>query len=109
MQIQLKQAEIVAALKQYISNQGIKLEGKTVEITFTAGRRESGITADLRIENDVLIDDSDAPEDEAGGVEVKPRTNSILRAVAPGETGEVPEVREASEATPKVVANSLFS
>lgn len=51
MQIQLKQAEIVTALKQYISSQGINLQNKTVNISFTAGRRESGITADLEIED----------------------------------------------------------
>lgn len=50
MQIQLKQSEIVTALKQYIAQQGIDLAGKDVIITFTAGRKETGITADLAIE-----------------------------------------------------------
>jgi len=55
MQIQLKQMEIVAALKQYITQKGIALTGKEVIITFTAGRKEAGITADL------AIDDFDIP------------------------------------------------
>ena len=51
MQIQLKQTEIVAALKQYITQQGIDLKGKQVSISFTAGRKESGISAELTIED----------------------------------------------------------
>lgn len=51
MQIQLKQTEIIAALKQYIVNQGISLNGKAVDISFTAGRKEAGITADISIED----------------------------------------------------------
>lgn len=51
MQIQLKQAEIEEALKQYISQQGILLTGKSVVITFTSGRKDNGLSADVEIEN----------------------------------------------------------
>ena len=51
MQIQLKQAEIVEALKQYIAKQGIGLTDKHVVIGFTAGRKEAGMTADISIED----------------------------------------------------------
>lgn len=51
MKINFKQAEIVAALKQYVSQQGINLEGKDVTIDFTAGRGQTGISADISIEN----------------------------------------------------------
>jgi hypothetical protein len=50
MQIQFRQGEIVEALKQYITKQGINLQGKQVEISFTAGRKESGLSADVSIE-----------------------------------------------------------
>ena len=56
MQVNLKQAEIITALKQYITNQGISLVGKTVDISFTAGRKEAGLSAEISIE------DSDLPE-----------------------------------------------
>jgi hypothetical protein len=56
MQIQLKQTEIIAALKMFVSQQGINLQGKDVAITFTAGRKESGISADM------VIDDIDLPD-----------------------------------------------
>jgi hypothetical protein len=49
MQIQLKQNEIVAAITQYVAKQGINLTGRKVEVTFTAGRRESGLSADVDI------------------------------------------------------------
>jgi len=54
MQIQLKQVEIIEALKQYISKQGISLTGKTVEISFTAGRKDSGLSADISIEDNPI-------------------------------------------------------
>ena len=54
MQINLKQAEIITALKQYITNQGISLVGKTVDISFTAGRKEAGLSADIAIEDSGL-------------------------------------------------------
>ena len=49
MIINLNQREIEAALRAYISQQGINLSGKQVEINFTAGRKESGISAELDI------------------------------------------------------------
>lgn len=49
MQIQLNQSEIVTALKDYVTKQGISLQGRTVEIVFTSGRKENGISADLCI------------------------------------------------------------
>lgn len=60
MQIQLKQTEIIAALKQFISAQGINLSGKDVSIAFTAGRKEAGITADVSIEDVVIPGFTDA-------------------------------------------------
>lgn len=51
MQINLKQSEIEVALKNYIAQQGINLSGKDVAISFTAGRKEAGISADISIED----------------------------------------------------------
>ena len=52
MLIQLKQREIIEALKMFISQQGISLAGKTVEIEFTSGRKDNGLSAELTIEDD---------------------------------------------------------
>jgi hypothetical protein len=53
MQINLKQHEIEAALKGYINAQGISLMNKDVAISFTAGRKESGLSAEVIIEDSV--------------------------------------------------------
>lgn len=49
MQITLKQSEIEIALKNYIQAMGINLAGKSIEVAFTAGRKEAGISAELDI------------------------------------------------------------
>ena len=51
MQISLKQNEIEVALKNYVSQQGISLYARDVSIAFTAGRKESGISAEITIED----------------------------------------------------------
>lgn len=51
MQISLKQSEIEVALKNYVSQQGISLYARDVSIAFTAGRKESGISAEITIED----------------------------------------------------------
>jgi len=51
MNLQLKQTEIVAALTSYIAGQGINLTNKTVNVVFTAGRKDSGITVAISIED----------------------------------------------------------
>lgn len=56
MRIQLKQDEIVAALRQFITLQGINLVGKSLDISFTAGRKDSGLSADVTIEDIELPD-----------------------------------------------------
>ena len=107
MRIQLRQIEIEEALQQYISNQGINLTGKVVEIGFTASRSADGLTADVDITN--------ATEN------AKP-TQAITRAVttealptapaeeAPAQEEQATEAQaeeaQTKEATP---ASSLFS
>lgn len=54
MQIQLKQPEIEAALKMYIASQGISLAGKTFSVSFTSGRKDNGLSADLVIEDTAI-------------------------------------------------------
>lgn len=51
MQIQLRQAEIEKALKAYITGLGIDLSGKTFTITFTSGRKDNGLSADIEFED----------------------------------------------------------
>ena len=49
MQIILKQPDIEQALRGHIKAQGINLTGKDVSMSFTAGRKEAGISVELNI------------------------------------------------------------
>lgn len=81
MQIQLKQKEIEAALKMYINRQGIALAGKTVTIDFTAGRKDSGLSADIVIEDSEVLDYEEvktAPLAESPTEEVPVKAGNIF-------------------------------
>lgn len=49
MKITLIQNEIEDALRQYVSQQGISVSGKTIEVNITAGRGPNGVSAELDI------------------------------------------------------------
>lgn len=103
MLIQLKQTEIEAALKMYIVSQGINLNNRTVDISFTSGRKDNGISADL----DIL--DGDAvtcnpvyatPVEAKTSGEIPERTAVPQAAFVPQAVAAEPEVVE--EDTPFV-------
>jgi hypothetical protein len=76
MQIQLKQSEIKAAIFDYLTSQGIDMAVKQVNITFTAGRKGSGISAEVDIQDDQMaVVDSDADVEEEKQVAVAPPAN----------------------------------
>ena len=109
MQITFKQAEVITALKQYITNQGISLVGKTVDIAFTAGRKEAGLSADI------FIEDSDLPEFVSSETKEEPTNVAVLKVVhadpvAEKEENVVEEPAAEAQAEPPVVkTTSLFS
>jgi hypothetical protein len=49
MNIIIKQREIEAGIKLYLLQQGIQIKGKTTEISFTAGRKDTGLSAEIEI------------------------------------------------------------
>ena len=98
MQIQLKQAEIVAALKQYITKQGIDLSSKLVEIRFTAGRKDGGLLADVTIDEDNFIPGIDDAASVAAAAQ-KPTLTTIAPFQRPAMT-EVEITVPAPTATP---------
>lgn len=51
MKIQLSQANIVEGIKMYLQSQGIKMQGRDIQVLFTAGRKQSGLIADVDIED----------------------------------------------------------
>ncbi len=105
MQIQLKQVEIIAALRQYVQAKGINLDGKTVDIAFTAGRKEGGLTADISIE------DQEIPGTAVGDPVEAPVPGLVLvtkaEPVPEVLTAEAAPVAEVVAEAPK--AASLFS
>jgi hypothetical protein len=106
MQIQLRQVEIVEALKQFIGKQGINLQNKTVEVSFTAGRKDSGLSADIVIEDCAII-----PElgDDRPTLTVVPTPLPQISAEADKVVVISAEKDQAAE-TPKVnPATSLFN
>jgi hypothetical protein len=98
MQVQLKQSEIEAALKGYIAQQGINLNNKTVTCTFTAGRKDSGISVELEIEDQAV---PVPPVPVGGQLTFVPTSPSIALQAEPTEP--------VAEATPAPPTTSLFS
>lgn len=91
MLIKLKQNEIEEALRDFIVKQGFNLDRKTVDISFTAGRGDSGMTADLDI-----LDSADV----CGGA----RCNPVYET--PADTSPVNEIAEQPTAQLRVVEAS---
>jgi hypothetical protein len=100
MQINLKQAEIVSALKAYIAAKGIDLTSKTVEIDFTAGRKNTGLSADITIEDFVVP--MSAFEEPA-----KPAL-TVVKVVLTAEPYPASVQEETPEVAPTPGAKSLF-
>lgn len=122
MQVNLKQKEIEAALRDYVANQGLSLIGKTIDIQFTAGRKEAGISAEIDIQDagGPLVDASPIKplkvEAEAATadvkVEAKPASPLISIESAEGASEE-PKAEAvngltATDKPAKVAGSSLF-
>lgn len=98
MKLSLQQTEIEAAIRAYITNQGISTSGKTVTCDFTMGRKGTGLTVEVDI----------SAQEAKAAIPVKPE----VVVTAQAETEEVTEV-EVVEANPGYstsapVAGSLF-
>ena len=107
MQIQLKQSEIIAAIKQYIVTQGINLSGKSVEIAFSATRGAAGIIADVSIEDTSIpgFTDSSADDAQKPALSVVPPVTKAAEEETAAPVTEAPESPEAAPAK----ATSLFN
>jgi hypothetical protein len=63
MIINLKQLEIEQALRAYVQAQGISLQGKDISISFTAGRKDAGLSAEICIDDIEIPGFSSVEED----------------------------------------------
>ena len=107
MKVKIQQNEIITALKQYISSQGINLQGKAVAIDFTAGRKEGGLTADISIEELGIPDFFEAPEHQVPGLTVVPAPVQEASQENPAPAYEMTAEAEVEPAPVKTT--SLFS
>lgn len=114
MQINLKQVEIIQALKSYISQKGISLSGKTVDCTFTAGRKDSGISVEISIEDQEIPGYTDGSPEEvevaAPAPVTKPKAvpKSAAEYIAPDVFATSIEVVSNEPTEPKPAKPSLF-
>lgn len=96
MLVTLKQKEIEAALTLYVQSQGINLTNKRLEIQFTAGRKEAGISAEVDI-SDIGAEVDTTP--------VKPlRAADEPKAPVPNDLGMA---KEEPSATPAAADNDV--
>lgn len=102
MRINLKQTEITEALKQYIRQQGISLQNKTVSMEFTAGRKETGLSVEINIDDH----DLEIPGLEKGDVE---ETKTTILTVVPPPAGPVPPPAVVEGDAPAKTSTSLFA
>ena len=109
MQILLKQHNIEEALRDYISKQGINLRGKEVSISFTNGRKNNGLTADINI-TEAEVQFPDIPDDDEEVTSATPKLAVVpsdapaVQVEADEEDAEATQVEEPSAKT----TTSLF-
>lgn len=106
MLIQLRQSEIEVALREYIVNQGINLTGRQVDISFTSGRKDNGISADLDI-----VDTHQSLKVTQGLVPAEVAKDSCPLKdpeEATDETDFAPEIGEPTAVVEAKAATSLF-
>lgn len=106
MQVQLKQSEIESAITLYLSAKGINTVSKQVNMAFTAGRRGTGLTVE------VTIDDPKVPD----FFEEAPNSLTLVKNEVneePSLDQEEPPINVASEGgstvTKPAPVTSLFS
>lgn len=108
MQIKLEQAEIVTALKQYIAQQGFNLTGKTVDISFTAGRNPAGLSADVKIEDSPEIPGVSELEAERPSLSVVKVAETVIAEAKAETKADEPDVGKTDEGEGKKTTTSLF-
>lgn len=111
MLIQIKQSEIVAAIKQYVTNQGVNLAGKRVNVSFTASRGTAGILADISIEEAESLPDLGPVEAAPVSVTVSDAANAAVAQETTGHTEGATEKADepVAEAVAAPVGKSLFA
>ncbi len=62
MKIHLNEKEIIKGISLYVQSLGVSLQGKTLDVFFTAGRGSRGLSADIDITQDKFVLNDDPAE-----------------------------------------------
>lgn len=114
MQINLKKPEIEVAITHYITSQGISLKGKDVGIKFTYGRGDTGVSAEVTIEETAAMPDFGADTKVEPKLALVSSHDVVIQASPVLATTEAEIVQEyvdepAPEHAPSKVTTSLFN
>lgn len=107
MQITLKQRDVELALKMYLSSQGIPLAGRSFDLDFTAGRKDTGLTVyvDIGSAEDLAQSFVDAVQP----VEPRPVAQKVMLDPEVEAAVYAQENQENEEATELVVTQGTVS
>ena len=98
MQITLKQRDIELALKMYLSAQGISLLDRSFNVEFTAGRKDSGLSASIDIGPAEMLATKIMQAVEATSVDTAPSQHKSLLSASEEAYIEEPEGEVTQEA-----------
>jgi len=98
MKIVLTQPEIEIALVDYVTSQGISLEGKTVTVDMTAGRKENGFIAEIAID-----DEDDKPKKAGAKKSPKKEVEKVTAEEVEEVVEDTPPFTPSIPATPKPI------
>lgn len=110
MKIQLSQTNIVEGIKMYLQSQGIKMQGRDIQVLFTAGRKQSGLIADVDIEDnsDIGSPITDVPYKGEDTILCPAETKQQSVEEVQSEPTVVEETKEDEVETAQVDKVSLF-
>ena len=108
MKIQIEQHEVEAAVREYMANQGIKVEGKTLSVEFKMTRADGGgLVANLIIEDAAPVAASKAaPKARAGTVGAAVAAQAEKASNQIQTTGTVNKLPTAAEAIAEAQAKA---
>ena len=108
MKIQIEQHEVEAAVREYMANQGIKVEGKTLSVEFKMTRADGGgLVANLIIEDAAPVAASKAaPKARAGTVGAAVAAQAEKASNQTQTTGTVNKLPTAAEAIAEAQAKA---
>lgn len=94
MQIQLKQADIEQAIKNYVASIGVTRSVESID--FTMGRKDSGLTAAIEVSDRVTHQAEAIPEGPVNRGIPTPAEKAAVSAAATDETAEDESVEESA-------------